>query len=146
MNRLLSPLALGLFLGSFGAPLAGTAMATPAHVDGKAVFDRNCSVCHSIQPPPKSAPPVVPLSSRYHLMFQSKEQGVSRMVSFLKAPSREKAVADAQAITRFGLMPAISLSDEKLNAVAGWVWDQYSDGSTGPGSGAGRGRGNCRQQ
>ena len=131
----------GATLGMSGLLMALSASPAAAAADGKTVFDRNCSVCHSVMPPPKSAPPIVPIASRYHQAFPSKKEGVAHMVSFLKAPSKEKMVADKQALDRFGLMPPMALSDGELNAVAGWVWDQGASGGWGPGSGAGRGRG-----
>jgi mono/diheme cytochrome c family protein len=123
-------------------PTAGAA--TP---NGKAVFDRNCSVCHSIMPPPKSAPPIAPIASRYRQQFPSKSQGVAHMAAFIKSPSKQKVIVDRQAVDRFGLMPPIQLSDAEINAVAGWVWDQGAAKGWGPGSGAGRGNGNgnCNQ-
>lgn len=141
--------ATGLALGMSG--LLMVLSATPAAAaapDGKTVFDRNCSVCHSVMPPPKSAPPIVPIASRYHQQFKSKSQGIAHMVSFIKSPSKQKAIADQQAITRFGLMPPMQLSDAELNAVAGWIWEQGVDGGWGPGSGAGRGqgKGECLRQ
>ncbi|WP_170181157.1 cytochrome c [Chlorobaculum thiosulfatiphilum] len=119
-----------------------------AAVDGKAVFDKNCSVCHSVSPPPKSAPPILPISARYHQRFSSRAEGIKYMADFIKSPSKEKVLADQQAITRFGLMPPIPLSPAELNAVAAWVWDQYTGGSWGPGRGQGRGagQGDCYQQ
>lgn len=135
--------AAGLLLGTFGITLSGTLSAADPAVDGKSVFDRNCSVCHSIQPPPKSAPPIKPIAARYHQKFETRELGINYMVAFMKAPSKEKVIADPQALTRFGLMPAMSLTEAELKAVAGWVWDQYTPGSYGPGSGAGGGKGNC---
>ncbi|MCF8383820.1 MAG: cytochrome c [Chlorobium sp.] len=112
-------------------PSAATAV-TP---DGRAVFDRSCSVCHSINPPPKSAPPVIPLANRYHEKFATKAEGVAHMAAFLKKPDKNKAV-DQQAVTRFGLMPLIKLTDAELKAVTGWFWDQYN-----PAMGRGRGMG-----
>ncbi|PWW82227.1 cytochrome C [Prosthecochloris marina] len=109
--------------------------------DGEEVFNKNCSVCHSVNPPPKSAPPVVRLANLYHLKFSTKEEGVANMAAFLKKPDHNKAAA-VQAISRYGLMPAIPLSDEELNAVAEWVWDQY-DPAMRRGRGAG---GGMRQQ
>ncbi|MEE9906006.1 MAG: cytochrome c [Chlorobium sp.] len=109
--------------------------ATAKIPDGREVFDRNCSVCHSINPPPKSAPPVIPLANRYRQKFQTKAEGVAYMAAFLKKPDKDKAI-DANAVSRFGLMPAIPLTDAELKAVASWFWDQYN-----PSIGGGRGLG-----
>lgn len=59
-----------------------------ATVDGAAVFARNCSVCHPLNPPPKSAPPVMALANRYHEKFATKQQGVAHMAAFLKKPDK----------------------------------------------------------
>ncbi len=131
---------------TIGASLLLTAVTMPAAIaappNGKAIFDRNCSVCHSIMPPPKSAPPIVPIAARYRQRFTSKEQAVASMAAFLKSPSKSKVVVDPQAVSRFGLMPPVALPDAELRAVAAWVWEQgASGGGWGPGSGAGRGRG-----
>jgi len=106
--------------------------------EGKAIFERNCSVCHTINPPPKTAPPIGPIAGRYRQKFSSKTSGVASMVNFLKAPSREKSVVDPDAIERFGLMPPMpGLSDTELHAVAGWIWDQPWGGR---GQGGGKGK------
>jgi len=105
-----------------------------ATLSGQAIFDRNCSVCHSVAPPPKAAPPIMPLSNRYHMKFETKKEGVNHLVAYLKAPGKAKAV-DPQAITRFGLMPPLRLPDAELRVVAEWVWDQYN-----PNMGQGMGR------
>jgi cytochrome c len=117
-----------------------TANAAPKSLDGQAIFTKNCSVCHSINPPPKLAPPIVPIISRYHLKFSTKEDGVAHLAAFLKLPNKQDAV-DQQAITRFGLMPPIALSPAELKAVAAWVWDQYN-----PAMGTGRGFGGRQWQ
>lgn len=145
MNHVQRVLTTGLLAGLSGLFMPALQPTASAAIDGKAVFETSCSVCHSVMPPPKSAPPITPIASRYRQRFTTKAQGVNAMVSFIKAPSKAKVIADPQAVTRFGLMPAVKLSDEELKAVAGWVWDQGSTGGWGPGSGAGRGagRGNC---
>ncbi|RXK82303.1 cytochrome c [Chlorobaculum sp. 24CR] len=137
-------LAIGIGVLSTGTLSASASAA----VDGKAVFEKNCSVCHSVTPPPKSAPPILPISARYHQRFSSRSEGIKYMADFIKSPTKEKVLADQQAITRFGLMPPIPLSAEELNAVSAWVWDQYTGGSWRPGRGQGRGagQGNCYQQ
>jgi len=133
----------GLLALNFSAPAS-------AEVDGKAIFDRSCSVCHSIAPPPKSAPPILPISARYHQQFSSRNEGIKQMAEFIKSPTKEKVLADQHAITRFGLMPPIPLNDEELNAVSAWVWDQYTGEPWGRGKGNGQGRragqGNCNQR
>ena len=142
-NNLAAALAIGI-----GVLAAGIPANASAAVDGKAVFDKNCSVCHSVAPPPKTAPPILPISARYHQRFSSRAEGIKRMAEFIKSPSREKVLADPQAITRFGLMPPVPLSAAELNAVAAWVWDQNSSKTWGPGMGQGRGagQGNCNQK
>ncbi len=131
-----------LVAGAFPAFTPASTFAAP--VDGAAVFNRNCSVCHSVSPPPKSAPPVIPLANRYHTKFATKEQGVAHMVSFLKKPDKNTAV-EPQAVSRFGLMPALALGDAELKAVASWFWDQYNP-AMGGGRGMGRGQGPCINQ
>ena len=142
-KNLAAALAIGI-----GVLAAGIPANASAAVDGKAVFDKNCSVCHSVAPPPKTAPPILPISARYHQRFSSRAEGIKRMAEFIKSPSREKVLADPQAITRFGLMPPVPLSAAELNAVAAWVWDQNSSKTWGPGMGQGRGagQGNCNQK
>jgi mono/diheme cytochrome c family protein len=106
--------------------------------DGAIIFERNCSVCHSINPPPKTAPPIAPMANRYHQRFQTKGEGVAHLMAFLKKPDKQKSI-DQQAIARFGLMPAISLPDAELRAVAEWFWNQ-SNPAYGSGGGRGQGR------
>lgn len=112
-----------------------SAQAATSTPDGQAIFDKNCSVCHSISPPPKSAPPIVPMASRYHMQYKSKADGINHLVAYMKSPDRKTAV-DLQAIARYGIMPAMPLPDQELRVVAGWVWDQYN-----PVMGNGRGVG-----
>ncbi|TCD48048.1 cytochrome c [Chlorobium sp. N1] len=140
MKRTLLPLAAGIFLA------AATTEVHASEPDGKAVFERNCSVCHSVAPPPKSAPPIIPIATRYRMKFPSKEQGVLAMTAFMQSPSKASSIVDPQAVQRFGLMPSMSaLPEADLKAVAGWIWEQGGAGTgTGRGAGMGRGQGSCR--
>ncbi len=94
-------------------------------VDGQAIYERNCQLCHSMQPPSEAAPPIIGLASRYRQVFGNRDEAVSAMVSFMKAPSAEKSSLGPNAVNRFGLMPAMTLEDEELGSVAAWLWDQY---------------------
>ncbi len=137
INRIgITRAAIGIsgLLAAFPAPPAAMA------ADGRALFEKNCSACHSVMPPPKSAPPITPIASRYRQAFATRQEGVAHMVAFLKSPSKEKMVADRQALERFGLMPPMQLGDRELRAVAEWVWEQGGTGGWGPGSG----RGSCQ--
>ena len=115
-------------------------------LDGQAIFDRNCTACHAMNPPPKSAPPIVGVISRYHTKFQTKEDGVNHLVAYLKLPKKQNAL-EQQAIIRFGLMPLSPLSEPELRDVAEWVWDQYDPamGACGGFSGQGGMNNNCNQ-
>ncbi|NTW69025.1 MAG: cytochrome c [Chlorobiaceae bacterium] len=135
-----------VFATIFSGLLSGLSpsMMTAATMSGQEIFNRNCSLCHSVAPPPKAAPPIIPLSNRYHLQFRTKIEGVNQIVAYLKAPRKAKAV-DPQAITRFGLMPPLRLPDAELRVVAEWVWDQYNPNmGMGRGMGMGQGRGRAR--
>ena len=94
-------------------------------LSGEQLYQRNCEVCHSMHPPAKTAPPIVRLASRYRMLYGNKEDAVNAMVSFMKTPDASKSVLMPRVIERFGLMPAMSLPDEELEKVAGWLWDQY---------------------
>jgi cytochrome c len=140
MKKLLLLMGMGLLFST-------AADAATKALDGQAIFDRNCTACHAMNPPPKSAPPIVGVISRYHTKFQTKEEGVNHLVAYLKFPDAKSAV-EPQAITRFGLMPPSTLSVAELRAVAGWIWDQYdpSMGACGGFSGQGRMNRQCNQK
>jgi cytochrome c len=139
MKRLLLVIGMGLLFNT--AADAATKMLV-----GEAIFDRNCTVCHTMNPPPKSAPPIVAVMSRYHMKFQIKDDGVKYLVAYLIRPDAHNAV-EPQAITRFGLMPRSHLSLSELREVAEWVWDQYNPtmGACGGFSGQGGMNSDCNQ-
>ncbi|ACF45325.1 cytochrome c class I [Prosthecochloris aestuarii DSM 271] len=99
--------------------------ASTVSADGKVLYEQHCQVCHSMQAPAKTAPPIIGLSSRYRQVFGNRDEAVSAMVAFMKSPSAEKSSLGPNALNRFGLMPAMTLGDEELTSVAGWLWDQY---------------------
>jgi mono/diheme cytochrome c family protein len=136
MKRVMSVCILSSLVSGFSP-----AIMSAKTLSGQEIFTRNCSVCHSVAPPPKNAPPIIPLASRFHQKFQTKKAGVDHLAAYLKTPNKDKAI-DPQAITRFGLMPAQTLTDSELRTVAEWVWDQYNPNmGMGQGQGMGRGRG-----
>jgi len=126
MKSRLLPLMLVPTLIIFG--IAADKGQTDQQLDqGKAVFDKSCSLCHSYGPPPKIAPPMVGISQHYHDNFTNAEteKAIAHMVDFIKNPSKEKSMLLPIGLEKWGLMPAMNLPDEDLRAVAYWTWQVY---------------------
>ena len=92
---------------------------------GEQIYQRYCKMCHAMGPPPKIAPPVKGLARHYREAFSEKEAAVDHMVAFMQKPDPAMSKCRPQAIERFGLMPAMTIAENKLRAVSGWVWEQY---------------------
>lgn len=104
---------------------AGSGISTQTREDlGEVVYRRSCSVCHSLRPPPVQGPPIVGLAMHYHQAFDDPEAAVEHMVAFVQSPTAGQSRVEPQAIERWGLMPAIQLSQGELRAVARWIWAQ----------------------
>lgn len=93
--------------------------------EGEAIYQANCQSCHTMTPPAKSAPPIVTLAGQYRLRYSKKASAVDDMVFYMKNPSVGLSILGSKTFERFGIMPALSLPDEELKKVAGWLWDQY---------------------
>jgi len=86
----------------------------------------SCYVCHN----PKAeshddilAPPLVAVKYRYKSMFPEREKFISRMISFIKEPSEDKALMRGP-VRRFGVMPPMPLSDSQLKIIVGYIYDK----------------------
>lgn len=101
--------------------------------EGEAIYQKSCQSCHSMAPPAKSAPAIIALAGQYRARYSKKAGAVADMVSFMKEPSIGKSILGSNTFERFGLMPAMSLPDEELEKVAGWLWDQYDPNFEGDG-------------
>jgi mono/diheme cytochrome c family protein len=90
--------------------------------DGAELFALVCAMCHTVNPPPKAAPPISHASAYYLRKHADTETAVTAMVDYLKKPEAERSVLPAHAIERFGLMPSQAhLTDGQLRAVARYV-------------------------
>jgi len=96
-----------------------------ARSTGQELYERHCSACHSMLPPPKSAPPIAGLSHFYHQAFADREAGVRHIMEFVARPDAAKSKLRPPAISRFGLMPAVELSELDLRTVSEWLWDSH---------------------
>ncbi|NTW49468.1 MAG: cytochrome c [Chlorobiales bacterium] len=127
MTRIFFATLVALVFGISDAAVCSEEQNKPktAPPSGKAIYQKNCSVCHSLKPPPKMAPPIVGMAAHYRDAFTDKDAAITHMVQFMQAPDSSKSKLEPQAIARFGLMPVIPLSEKELRTVSEWLWNQY---------------------
>ena len=99
-----------------------------ASLTGEQVVEYVCSQCHSMEPPPLTAPPLSHLARHLRQSFTSVDDAVSHVVSFAPAPEAERSILPARAQERFGLMPPQPLPAPMLEAAARYIWT-LSDGT-----------------
>lgn len=114
------PIHVALVTAIALSPLGAQQQAAP--VDGSQVFGMVCAMCHSVQPPPKAAPPMSHVTAYYLRKHADTTAAATAIVAYIKKPEAARSLLPAMAIERFGLMPAqTQLSDAQLNAVARYV-------------------------
>lgn len=130
-------LLLGLGLGHPDGPDPDT-----AQVDrGRQIFETVCSVCHTVNPPPDSAPPMAHVVRHLRMELGSREAFAEHVRTYVAAPDPERSLLPAMAIERFGLMGALPLGDSILTDVAAYIWTLADSAQTGSGMGRGPGMG-----
>lgn len=92
---------------------------------GEALFNQVCIACHTMQPPPNLAPPMMGIAGHYHEAFTDRDEAVNWMVAYIQSPHPSKSKLSEEAFQRFGTMPALPLPEADLRAVMTWVWDMY---------------------
>lgn len=92
---------------------------SPEAVEGKALFPA-CNVCHDQATDPSLGPPMWGVQRRYKKATVDDADFVNSMVSFVKAPSLEKAIHE-EALDQLGLMPPMPLPDGLLKKIATYV-------------------------
>jgi mono/diheme cytochrome c family protein len=95
---------------------------SPTAVEGKALYPA-CHVCHNEVMDPPLGPPMWGVQRRYKNNTLDDEDFINSMVSFVKAPSREKAIHD-EALGQLGLMPPMPLPDEMLQKIALYILEE----------------------
>lgn len=125
---------------------------------GAAVYQDVCSECHSLQPPPRLAPPLTHVGRMVKSQVDDRAAFTRHIVTYVQAPSEDRSLLPVQAIRRFGLMPAQVVTEHRLEDAAAWLWvmaDSAQGGMDhdgemgegmggmdhGPGMGEGMGRG-----
>lgn len=95
---------------------------SPAAEQGKALYPA-CHVCHNPSQDPPLGPPMWGVKRRYQRALMNEEEFVQRMMSFVKAPSEEKAIHD-EALKQLGLMPAMPFDDETLHKIVSYILEE----------------------
>lgn len=96
---------------------------TPEQVArGQQVFELICSGCHAVDPPPDSAPPMRHVARHLRRDLQAFPEFAEHVRTYVPAPSPEGSRLPPMAIERFGLMPALPLTDDVLTAAAAYIW------------------------
>jgi len=115
----------------------------PVLLEGKQTFDQVCSACHTLEPPPRLAPPMRMVSMHLRQSFETEEAGVAHVLSYVPSPDAGKSILPDHAVERFGLMAPQALPKETLEKVARYVWSlgEGMEGMEGMEGGMGMGRG-----
>jgi cytochrome c len=114
--------AIGVVAALFLAVVPASAQQATPDPEGAQIFDLVCAMCHSLNPPPKAAPPISHAAAYYLRKYEETDAAAEAMVAYMKEPAEERSVMPPMAIERFGLMPAQAhLTDAQLLAVARYV-------------------------
>ena len=93
---------------------------------GQKTYENICSSCHSLEPPPKLAPPIRGIYMHYSMQYKDRDAFAKAIRDF--AHDSEKApMLMPQAQERFGKMPQLPLKKEELESVGLWIWNTYSN-------------------
>ena len=81
-----------------------------------------CLVCHNTELDSMLGPPMRNIQRRYKRSFPEKEAFVEKIVEHTKNPTEENSLMK-MAVKKFGVMPALPLSDEYLHAVGAYIYE-----------------------
>jgi hypothetical protein len=127
-----APLLVGFLAMRLGAQ---PPVVHPDTAVGRAVFEAMCTSCHSLEPPPKAAPPMRMVVMHLKQRFSTREAFVAHVVRWVPAPDSTRSALPAMARQRFGLMPAQPIGGDALEQVAAWLWALPAGGMGGEGAG-----------
>jgi hypothetical protein len=91
-----------------------------AWAGGNDVYEKNCVACHKKLP--------VTLENfffNYLLKYSSERKVKEALYSFIKNPTKKKALASEELIKRYGLMPKTRLNDTELRKAIDTYWETY---------------------
>jgi mono/diheme cytochrome c family protein len=116
--------AFGLTCGR-AAPVVEPARDAARIAQGRALYDRMCFACHTLDPPPTLAPPMRGISTHWRQRFATRDEAIAHFLAYARAPVAERSALPAHAVQMFGLMPPLDLAEADLRAAAEWIWSLY---------------------
>lgn len=122
-------------------PAQAAAAAEAPALSGQEVVEQICSQCHSMEPPPLTAPPLTHLAAHLRQAFETEDEAVAHVVAYAPAPTAEASVLPPMAVERFGLMPPQPLPAPLLEAAARYIWSLGAEGGAAEPMGMRRRRG-----
>lgn len=95
------------------------------YAEGKSLADKYCVACHASAGPSsmRVAPPLVAVRDHYLDAFSDEASFVHAMVDFIRYPEESKSLMPG-AVKRFGLMPSLIYSEDKLEAIATYLYHE----------------------
>lgn len=115
------------------APDTTAATATPAAVTdslfdavlfdrGQAIHEEVCAQCHTLEPPPLTAPTLNEISARYHEVYQEPLEAIDHLSEYIRQPVPGSSHLPQATLDEWGVMPPQALPDEDRRAAAYYVW------------------------
>jgi len=91
---------------------------------GKELMETKCYVCHATQATHNSrlAPPMMAVKRHYQRGGVSKEEFTERIWQWVQNPNAEEASMHG-AVKRFGVMPKQEFSEEEIEQIAAYMYD-----------------------
>ena len=89
---------------------------------GAQVYELVCKGCHTLDPPPDSAPPMRHVARHLRQDLVTFEAFAEHVRTFVPAPDPERSRLPPMAIEHFGLMDALPLTEDVLQAAAAYLW------------------------
>jgi len=99
--------------------------------DGATLFKAKCAACHQTSRPSDMstlvAPPVMGVMKHVKMTYNTKEDAVKFISTYVLDPQVSNAICMPQKIKRFGLMPSQkgNVSLEELQTIASWMYDNF---------------------
>lgn len=107
------------------------------------VFVERCGACHTLEPPPRNAPPLRGIIRNYRSKFPEHADFIAAITAFTANPTEKTAIM-SHAVQRFGLMPKLPFAADELQLLAEWFWRRSASvGGSGPCGGCGAGQSAC---